>query len=349
MTLNPLSGGRERRSRWRSAKVALSMLLSLVVAGGVVVGGLALERDFRHGFDRAAVVPTALPPAPAPRPELAPALDFGFPETVHPRLQGPLRAGVLFDVDTGRVLWSRRPRAVLPIASLTKVTTALLVVERTSPDERAKVTRDALHYSGSGVGLLPRGRTVTVEALLDGMLLVSGNDAALALADHVAGSTPAFVDLMNQRAAQLGLGCTHFASPHGLEEGNHSCAADLAALARVAIKQPRIARITRHAQIAVRFPIKGGKLYLNSTNPLLHLRYPGTIGLKTGYTQHAGHCYIGIVRRAGRTLGLVLLNSRDTGGQAREIFDQAFGVKSQDQPAPGGTPPAVPEVAAPPG
>jgi D-alanyl-D-alanine carboxypeptidase len=243
---------------------------------------------------------------------------------MHPRLTGPLRAGILFDIDTGEVLWSRHPREVVPIASLTKVMTALIVVEHTSARERAKVTGDALDYSGSGVGLLPRGRKVLVDALLNGMMLVSGNDAALALADHVAGSRRAFVELMNRRAAQLGLGCTHFTSPHGLENGNRSCAADLAALARLALRRPRIARVVRRRQVAVRFPIKGGKLYLNSTNPLLRLRYPGTIGLKTGYTQRAGHSYIGVVRRRGRRLGVVLLNSRDTGGQAKQIFDQAF-------------------------
>ena len=242
------------------------------------------------------------------------------------RLKDPPRAALLFDVRTGRVLWSRHPWRVLPIASLTKVMTALIAVERTSPGDRAKVTRDALDYSGSGVGVLPRGRRVRVEALLDGMLLVSGNDAALALADHVGGSRRAFVGLMNERAAQLGLRRTHFASPDGLESGNRSCAADLAALARLALAQPRIARVTRRRQLAVRFPIKGGKLFLNSTNPLLRLRYPGTIGLKTGYTQRAGHSYIGIVRRKGRTLGVVLLNSGDTGMQAKQVFDRAFGV-----------------------
>jgi D-alanyl-D-alanine carboxypeptidase (penicillin-binding protein 5/6) len=325
MTLDPLTGGRRRR--WRRGAIALSVLLSVAAAGALVVAGLSLGGDFGRSVNGASVVPVGLPPPrPAePAPGVAPAVDFGHPETVHPGVKGGLRAGLLFDLDTGRVLWSRAPREVLPIASLTKIMTARLVVERTSPGEPAKITRDALHYSGSGVGMLPRGRKVSVEALLNGMLLVSGNDAALALADHVAGSRRAFVDLMNRRAAELGLGCTHFASPDGLERGNRSCAADLAALARVVIKQPRIARTVRRRQLAVKFPTRGGKLYLNSTNPLLQLRYPGTIGLKTGHTLAAGHCFIGVVRRGGRTLGVVLLNSRDTGAQAQQIFDAAFG------------------------
>jgi serine-type D-Ala-D-Ala carboxypeptidase (penicillin-binding protein 5/6) len=326
VTLDPLSGGRLRRPTRRRVRVALSVLLSVVAAAAIVAAGLDLGREFGRNFDRAAVLPAGLTPPPGEaRPGAAPAVDFGYRETVRTRLKDPPRAGILFDLRTGRVLWSRDPWAVRPIASLTKVMTGLLVVERTSSGERAKVTRDALAYRGSGVGMLPRGRRVRVEALLDGLLLVSGNDAALALADHVAGSKRAFVELMNRRAADLGLRCTHFASPHGIETRNRSCAADLAALTRVVMKKRRITRITRRPQVAVRFPIKGGKLYLNSTNPLLRLRYRGTLGLKTGYTRRAGHSYIGVVRRRGRTLGLVLLDSRDTGAQAKQLFDRAFG------------------------
>ena len=325
MTAGPLSGGRLRRPRWRRGKTVFSVLLSLLVAGAVVVAGLDLGHEFRRSFDRAGALPTGLAPPPAPRSAAASAVDFGYPETVRARLKDPPRAGLLFDLRTGRVLWSRHPRSVLPIASLTKVMTALLVSERTSARERVRVTRKALGYSGSGVGMLPRGGRVRADSLLHGLLLVSGNDAALALADHVGGSKREFVELMNRRAAELGLRCTHFASPHGLEKRNRSCAADLAALARVAMKKRRIARVTRQRQAAVRFPIRGGKLYLNSTNPLLRLRYRGTVGLKTGYTQRAGHSYIGVVRRRGRTLGVVLLDSRDTGAQARQLFDRAFG------------------------
>ncbi|HYZ70232.1 MAG TPA: serine hydrolase [Thermoleophilaceae bacterium] len=327
MTLNPLTGGQaRRRGAWRRGALALMLVLSVAATAAVVALGLELGSRVGSNLDRSTVVTAGIPPQPAPEEETgrAPMLAFG-PRAVEPRLRPTPRAAVLFDVGSGEVLWSRRAHDVVPIASLTKVMTALLVTERTSPRERAKVTRDALDYSGSGVGVLPRGRRVPVSALLNGLLLVSGNDAAIALADHVARSTRAFVDLMNRRAGELGLRCTHFASPHGLENANRSCAADLGALARLALREPRIARITRRRQVAVRFPIRGGRLYLNSTNPLLRLRYRGTIGLKTGYTRKAGHNFIGVVQRRGRTLGLVLLNSRDTGAQARLVFDTAFG------------------------
>ncbi|MEA2427550.1 MAG: hypothetical protein QOF37_1178 [Thermoleophilaceae bacterium] len=240
------------------------------------------------------------------------------------RFKRPPRAGLVFDVRTGQVLWARAPLRRLPIASTTKIMTAILVVERTRASDRSRITRDALHYTGSGVGVLPKHKSVPVEGLLAGMLLPSGNDAAIALADHVAGSQPRFVRLMNQRARAMGLGCTHYTSPDGLKDSNLSCPADLAALARVAMGKVRIARLVRQRQAHVRFPIKTGHLWLNSTNPLLHMGYPGTIGLKTGSTNKAGHCFVGIVRRGHREYGVVLLHSPDTGSQSKKLFDAAF-------------------------
>jgi D-alanyl-D-alanine carboxypeptidase len=202
--------------------------------------------------------------------------------------------------------------------------TALLVVERARPDEPVRITKAALSYSGSGVGLLPKGRRVRLETLMNGLLLVSGNDAAIALAVHVSGSERRFVRLMNRGARLWGLECTHFASSHGLEPGNRSCARDLAVLTRMAMSRPRIRRIARRRQVAFRFPIKGGKLYLTGHNPLMRLGYPGAVGLKTGYTNEAGRCFVGVARRGGRRLGVVLLNSRDPSRHAPKLLDAAF-------------------------
>lgn len=329
--MNPLTGGTlVRRRRLGRVATALGVLLVIAAAGIVAAVGLDAGRDFAGSLESPTVATAGLPPQPpVAGPEesarLAPTVELG-PDRLRVPLGKPPRAGVLFDLENGETLWSRDPRRVLPIASLTKVMTAVIVAERTSSRDRPKVTRAALNYAGSGVGVLPRGRRVPVDALLHGLLLVSGNDAAIALADHVSGSEPEFVALMNRRARELGLRCTHFSSAYGLEKGDRSCAADLAALTRLALEEPRIARAARRARAAVRFPVAGGRLYLNSTNPLLRLRYPGTIGLKTGYTRRAGRTYIGVVRRGGRALGLVLLDSPDPGMQATRIFDRAFGV-----------------------
>jgi D-alanyl-D-alanine carboxypeptidase len=129
---------------------------------------------------------------------------------------------------------------------------------------------------------------------------------------------------MNRHARDWGLRCTHFASSHGLEPGNRSCARDLAVLTRLAMAKPRIRRVVRRRQAVLRFPIKGGKLYLYGHNPLMRLGYPGTIGLKTGYTDEAGRCFVGVVRRGDRRLGVVLLDSPDPSKHAPKLLDAAF-------------------------
>lgn len=263
-------------------------------------------------------------PAPLVEGEPVPAIPLSGVDAFHVDLRRPPRAGLVFDLDTGDVLWRRRPLRVLPMASLTKIMTALIVVQRSGPSDPVRITPAALRYTGSGVGLLPKGRRVRLETLMNGLLLVSGNDAAIALAVHVSGSERRFVVLMNRRARQWGLDCTRFASSHGLESGNRSCPRDLAVLSRLAMSEPRIRRIARRRQVAFRFPIKGGKLYLTGHNPLIRMGYRGAVGLKTGYTNDAGRCFVGVARRGGRRLGVVLLNSRDPSRHAPKLLNAAF-------------------------
>ena len=168
-------------------------------------------------------------------------------DNVQIRFKKPPRSALLFDLDTGRVLWRRDPTRVLPIAALTKMMTALVVAERVPPGAKVRVTKEALRYRGSGVGLLPRGKWIGVNTMLHGLMLPSGNDAAIALAQRAAGgSERRFVRYMNEKAEQMGLLCTRFASPSGIvDRGNHSCAGDLAAIARAVLREPRLARIVR--------------------------------------------------------------------------------------------------------
>jgi D-alanyl-D-alanine carboxypeptidase (penicillin-binding protein 5/6) len=326
MPYNLLQGGRRRTRRrvWPAvAVVVLALAATLLLA------------------------PSAGLP-PQPRPPVAPAaplLDTGTaplagggtaPSPLAVRLEDPRdivrlefrkppRSGLMFDLDTGRVLWRRAPERVLPIASLTKMMTALVVVDRLREGAHVRITREALDYRGSGVGLLPRGKWIGVSTMLHGLLLPSGNDAAIALAQRVAGTVPRFVRLMNARAREMGLACTRFSSPHGLrDEGNHSCAPDLAAMARAVLREPRLARIVRRRSAVLAFPVKGGRLYLYNNNPLLRSGYSGITGVKTGYTQAAGRCLVVTARRGRREIGLVLLDSPDTGTQARKLLDRGF-------------------------
>jgi serine-type D-Ala-D-Ala carboxypeptidase (penicillin-binding protein 5/6) len=267
--------------------------------------------------------PTA--PGIGPLPLAVKLAPPGTQTPVHPNFTTRPRGGLLFDLDTGRVLWQQHPTAVLPIASLTKMMTALIVVERAPPDAKVLITRQARHAAGSKVGLLPFGKHIRLETMLYGLLLPSGNDAAIALAQHVAGTQAKFVALMNERARQLNLTCTHFSSVSGIvDQGNHSCAVDLAALARAVLDEPRLAKVVGSAQAVLPFPIKGGKLYLFNNNPLLRTGYPGTLGIKTGFTDAAGHSLVAAARRNGHRLGVVLLHSPNIGKQAKVLLDRGF-------------------------
>jgi D-alanyl-D-alanine carboxypeptidase (penicillin-binding protein 5/6) len=255
------------------------------------------------------------------------ALNLANPQRnpVHLAFKRPPRAGLLFNLDTGRVLWQRNPLVRLRIASLTKMMTALLTVKADAADAPVLITKEAVQTPGSKVGVLPAGRHVSARTLLYGLLLPSGNDAAMALAHQIAGSIPRFVSRMNTEAAHLGLGCTRYSSPSGyVDQGNYSCAADLAVLAHVDLAQPRIAQVVRTSSAILPLPIKGGKIYLYNNNPLLRYGYPGVTGMKTGYTEAAGKCLVITAQRDGVRLGLVLLDSGNPATQARQLLDRAF-------------------------
>ncbi len=302
---------------------------AVALAAGVLLAGCGTDvekpRERPAAPSRGAAQVANGPVAPAPGPLPLAVKLTGGPDPVRVRFHHPPRSGLLFDLDTGRVLWRRNPERVLPIASLTKMMTALIVVDAAGADTHVRITRRALAYQGSGVGVLPRGKRVRLETLLHGLLLPSGNDAARALAEHVGGTIKNFVALMNQRAAELNLRCTHYTSVDGfVDAGNHSCAVDLAALARAMLDKPRLARIVRRRRAILPLAIKGGRVYLYNNNPLILRRYAGAIGVKTGFTDAAGHCLVAAARRHGRTLGVVLLHSPDTGDQARKLLDRGF-------------------------
>lgn len=252
-------------------------------------------------------------------------LDATAIDPVRDSFTRPPRAGLLIDLDTGEVLWRLRPVTPLPIASLTKIMTSVLVAERTEPDEKVRASARARNVAGSKIGLLPKKQRVRLETLLNGLILVSGNDAAVALAEHVAGTEEAFVDLMNARALQERLACTRFASSSGIvDEGNQSCAVDLAAMARLALDQPRVARIMKRRRAILPFPTKGGRIHFYGHNHLIKAGYPGALGVKTGYTDKAGRCFVGAAEQDGRRLAVVLLHSPDPQRQAIQLLDRGF-------------------------
>ena len=297
------------------SRALLTLVLLPLALSGCSLGG---ETD----ASPPSAVRSQLPPAPPASPSSV-SLEGDDAFDLHFKLRPP-KAGLVFDLASGDVLWRHRPLEPLPIASLTKLMTALVVVTNAQPGERVRIHADALRYTGRSVGVLQRGKQVRVEALLSAALITSANDAAIALAHHIGGSIKGFARLMNERARLLGLTCTHFVSPHGAEPANRSCAADLAAMTRLTMAERRIARIVQIPYTQIRAPVKGKRLYLPTTNPLLAAGYPGTIGLKTGYTTEAGRCLIAVVRHGKQTLAAILLDSPTPGEQAKRLLEAAF-------------------------
>jgi serine-type D-Ala-D-Ala carboxypeptidase (penicillin-binding protein 5/6) len=343
---SPLNGGSRRRREVRRQAIrsrrrqrllfALAVLLAPVLVGAAAYLALTPRDSPARGSQRVPfpLASRAQPaqktprlsrePSPLVRGQPVPEVPLNHVDSFHLRLRKPPRAALVFDVGSGEVLWRLRPLTTYPIASLTKIMTALVVTSRARPREPVRITRAALAYQGSGVGLLPKGRRVRLETLLNGMMLVSGNDAAIALAGHVSGTERRFVAVMNRESRRLGLRCSRFADSHGLSRANRSCARDLAVLTRLAMANRRIARIARRRQASFKFPTKGGRIYLSGHNPLIRAGYRGAIGLKTGYTQRAGRCFVGVARRGGRTLGVVLLNSPNPLKHAAAMLDEGF-------------------------
>ena len=311
---------RRRRARRRATLLTVSLAVLLLL--GVLAARAGDDPTEAGRPDPQRTVPSrgqeVLGPLPGDIDIADPTDAFTVP------FKRPPRAGIVVNIDTGEVLWRRNPERTLPIASLTKMMTALVTVEALEPGDRAKITPAVLRYTGSGVGMLPRGKRVKVEPLLHGLLLPSGNDAARALALRTAGSIPGMVRRMNTKAAEMGLRCTRFAGVEGLSPGNRSCPVDLVALAKQVLRTPRVARIVKRRRAILPFPIKGGKLYLYNHNPLLRTGYRGTLGIKTGYTNEAGRCLVAAVRRRGVTLIAVVLGSPDPGRQARSLLDRGF-------------------------
>ena len=227
-------------------------------------------------------------------------------------------SAILMDADSGRILYEQNIHDRRPIASITKLMTALVAVERTEDLEKSVVIQpEWTGIEGSSIYLRPN-EEVTVKELLYGLLLQSGNDAAEAIAGYVAGGTAAFAELMNQRAAELGMENSHFTNPSGLnDEGHYSTAYDMALLARACLANHIVAEICASQQATV-----GGRTFHNH-NKLLH-RYEGCVGMKTGYTELAGRTLVSAAVRNGQTLICVTLNDGNDWSDHEKLFDYGF-------------------------
>lgn len=223
----------------------------------------------------------------------------------------------------GTPLWAHQPDQALPAASLTKLMTALLVLEHGHLQQVVRISPAAARESGSRLGLHP-GEEMRVAELLAAAILQSSNDACHALAEHVAASEPGFVTLMNRRAAELGLHATHFTNACGHDHPAHrSSARDLARLAEQTLRHPGFVRLVAQVELEIQDAGAQYRYHLSNSNQLIG-RYPGAIGVKTGFTRQAGKCLVALAVRGEKRVLLVLLNAPDRWWSATAMLDRAF-------------------------
>lgn len=231
------------------------------------------------------------------------------------------RACLLVD-DLNQELFARAPDRRLPNASTTKMLTALVTVERVpSLDDEVTVSPRAA-ATPEGKLSLQAGERLSVRELLAALLLNSSNDAAVALAEHVAGSESAFVNALNERAAQLGAVRTHFVTPHGLDRPGHvSTARDLAIMAQALLADEVLASIVAAPRATITSSAR--RIELTNTNELI-AAYPGATGVKTGFTLDAGNVLVASAKRHGRTLLAVVMGSDDHFADSIALLDHGF-------------------------
>ncbi len=231
---------------------------------------------------------------------------------------------IAIDRKTGKILFEKNPHVRMPMASITKLMTALLIIEENQLDEIVTVSQNAASTPGSNMSL-QTGEKITVESLIKGLMINSANDAAIALAEHNAGSTTAFIKKMNNRAEELALSNTHFSNPTGLDDpGNYSSPFDLAKLGNY-IYNNKIIQEAANTAAGETFSADGKtKHQLETTNQLIN-NYPGIKGLKTGQTDAAGLCLIAIAENEGKNeIVSVVLNSPDRFKETKILTDWVF-------------------------
>lgn len=235
-------------------------------------------------------------------------------------------SAVLLDADDGTVLYAKDADTRHPMASTTKVMTALVALEHMEPDTVISVAPEAVGVEGSSIYLV-EGEELTLEQLLYALLLESANDAAVAIAVGVAGSVEAFAGLMNQKAAELGLTDTQFQNPHGLDaEGHYTTARELALIARAALQNELLLKMVSTRKTTIPHDGNDGVRLLVNHNKMLRL-YEDAIGVKTGYTKKSGRCLVSAAERDGVRLIVVTLNAPDDWNDHAELLDYGFSLR----------------------
>lgn len=240
--------------------------------------------------------------------------------------ESPYESMITIEASTGRILYAKDENKKLPMASTTKILTAIIAIENTKDiDKKHEIPKSAVGVEGSSI-YLKKGEHLSIRELLYGLMLRSGNDSAVAIAEIVSGSVEKFVQAMNKKCEKLGLINTHIVTVNGLHDENHySSAADLAKLTAYALNNETFAEIvsTKEKCISAELDKKYGYRYLKNKNKLLNM-IRGADGVKTGYTTKAGKCFVGSATRNGMKIICVVLNSKSTFNEAADLIEKAF-------------------------
>lgn len=252
-------------------------------------------------------------------------------------------SGIAIDAGSGKVLWQKDAETPRYPASTTKIMTALLLIERCTPDEMITAPADIENIKESSMHLKPYEQVRMID-MLYALMLRSANDGAVAVADHISGSVPAFVELMNERAKQIGCTHTHFDNPNGLNDKNHTISAhDLALIAREAMKYPVFREVVKTKRFEiVRSVNTADRLMVNKNKWLF--KDPSADGVKTGYTVPAGHTYVGSATRSNFQVITALMHSDHWQSDHKSLLDYSFSTYEARPVAAAGTPLASDQV-----
>ncbi|MDF2683643.1 MAG: peptidase [Brevibacillus sp.] len=233
-------------------------------------------------------------------------------------------SAALIDVASGRILYAKNGTKKMRIASLTKTMTAIVAIESGKLNEAVTVPPEAVGVEGSSI-YLKKNEKLTLEELLYGLMLRSGNDAAVTIATHIGGSLPGFVYMMNEKAALIGMNHTNFTNPHGLDDSNmhYSTAEDMVKLSAYALRNPVFRQIVSTKVKDISWEGEQWDRRLLNKNKMLHL-YNGADGVKTGYTKLAKRCLASSATRDGRQLATITLNASDDWNDSAKLMDWGF-------------------------
>lgn len=256
---------------------------------------------------------------------IAAMMLYSLPGTAQASISVSARSAILIEQESGRVLYEKDAHKVSRIASITKIMTAVLAIESGKMKDMVKVSDNAVRAEGSSVYLKP-GEKIKLEDLVYGLMLRSGNDAAVAIAEHVGGSVEGFVYLMNEKAREIGMKDTHFANPHGLDDHeNHvSTAYDMAILTRYAMGNDMYRKIAGTKVHRAPNPTETWDRVWKNKNRLLTELYDHSTGGKTGYTKRAKRTLVSTAEKDDFQLIAVTLNAPDDWNDHIQMFESAF-------------------------